>query len=203
MGVKCSSILLYLPPLVSNQSKAVSVKPSLPSPSKAHYHPTFASNRYYVKLIYRETNKKEYKKNIFNFYLESMFWNTSKTNTFGASTQAARAQSLTTPPMSPENKAKNYSSWNVFRIKMNFLDSKYKWLVNPTITQHADNEKYYKVLKNIRSHLGFSYPAGVIAQTQACPYAWKKGQKNLQSLFETKLYSNSELILKVFKTTIV
>lgn len=86
---------------------------------------------------------------------------------------------------------------------MNFLDSKYKWLVNPTITQHADNEKYYKVLKNIRSHLGFSYPAGVIAQTQACPYAWKKGQKNLQSLFETKLYSNSELILKVFKTTIV
>lgn len=126
-----------------------------------------------------------------------MFWNTSKTNTFGASTQAARAQSLTTPPTSPENKAKNHSSWNVFRIKMNFLDSKYKWLVNSTLTQHADNEKYYKVLKNIRSHLGFSYPAGVIAQTQACPYAWKEGQKNPpkfirdKTIFQLWTYSQS------------
>lgn len=54
---------------------------------------------------------------------------------------------------------------------MNFLDSAYKSLVNPMFTHHADNEKYYKVLKNIRSCLGFNYPAGVIPQAWACPYA--------------------------------
>lgn len=41
------------------------------------------------------------------------------------------------------------------------------------VTQHTNSEEYYKVLKHIGSYLGFSYPAGVTTQTQACPYAWK------------------------------
>lgn len=87
---------------------------------------------------------------------------------------------------------------------MNFLDSTYKSLVNLMFTQHADNEKCYKVLKNTRSYLGFTYPAGVTAQTRACPHAWTDGPKKLQRLFETKLYIPTlKFILEVFKTAIV
>jgi len=69
---------------VSNQSKATPAKYSFPSPSKACHHPTFSSNGNYLRLIYRQANKKENKETIFNFYLESISWNTSQTNTLGA-----------------------------------------------------------------------------------------------------------------------
>lgn len=76
----CSSSISEQP----RQGCFTSVKFSIPSPSKFPIililHLT-ESHRNYLNLIYKVMNKKSKQTDYFYFYLESMFRNTSKTNT--------------------------------------------------------------------------------------------------------------------------
>lgn len=140
LWLKYCSALLVLLPLVSNQGKAASPQlSSIPSPSKLTIililHLT-KSNRNYLKLIHTETNKKR-KQAVFVFILKVCLGILAKPTHLVNSTWTVRAQSLShvslraDPCQQTESKVKNHPSLNVFRIKVNFFNSKHKTLESP------------------------------------------------------------------------